>query len=213
MRVCVRIGLAVVALAMVVTSPAPAASEKPRPDALWEAFPLDPTDGRSTAPLLPPEQGRPEATAVTEVLQETSRPNAIVLTLGAAAVLALLAAIGVLSGRRLWGQRNQPSPSVPLWQGITWPLSSGGLQELQQSRAQTGSALVGPERHATEPHPDVPVTGYRWADQARARGSRRIASPRIRRIRSDAWRDDSAPALIGAAVAGIAALVFFYLVG
>lgn len=179
MHACVRIGLAVVALAM-VSPPALAASEKPTPAVLWEAFPLDPREERPAAPLLPPEQGRSEATTVTEVPPEGSRSNSVVLALGAAAVLLLLAAIGVVSARRLLVHRHPRSPSVPLWQGITWPHSSASLRELQESRA-TGSVVLGGERRAANPHPDVTVSRYRWADQTPGRRSRPSVSARIQR--------------------------------
>jgi hypothetical protein len=217
-RRCVRIGLAAVALAIAAAPPALGATEKPKPSVLWNAFPLDPSSPlkaaseRPASALLPPTQGRSEATTVIDAPSEASRPSVVVL--GFATLLVLLATIVVLSGRRLFVHRHHRVASVPLWQGVAWPHSS---RDLHESGVQTSSALVGSERRAVEPHPDVPAPRYRWADQAPARRFRPSLdvkiSTMIHRLRRAIWTDDIAPAIIGAAIAGVAALVFFYLVG
>jgi len=220
-RRCVRIGLAAVALAIAASPPAFGATEKPKPSALWNAFPLDPSSPpdaaseRPASPLLPPTQGRSEATTVIDAPSEASRPGVVML--GFATLLALLATIGVLSGRRLYAKRHHRASSLPLWQGVAWPHSSDGLRELHESGVRTSSALVGSERRAAEPHPDVLAPRYRWADQAPVRRSRLSASSAIStmiaRMERAVWTEESAAAVIGAAVAGVAALVFFFLVG
>jgi hypothetical protein len=134
--------------------------------------------------------------------------------LGFATLLALLATIVVLSGRRLYVHRHHRASSLPLWQGVAWPHSSDGLRELHESGVRTSSALVGSERRAAEPYPDVLAPRYRWADQVPVRRSRLSAiSTMIARMERVVRTEESAAAVIGAAVAGVAALVFFYLVG
>jgi hypothetical protein len=220
-RRCVRIGLAAVALAIAASPPAFGATEKPKPSALWNAFPLNPSSPpdaaseRPASPLLPPTQGRSEATTVIDAPPEASRPGVVML--GFAILLALLATIVVLSGRRLYVHRHHRASSLPLWQGVAWPHSSDGLREVHESGVRTSPALVRGERRTAEPYPDVPAPRYRWADQAPVRRSRRSATSAISRMIARMERvvrtEESAAAVIGAAVAGVAALVFFYLVG
>lgn len=214
-RACVRIGLATVALALAASPTALAVAEKPKPDALWQAFPLDPASKRPASPLLPPTQGRPEATTVTDPpLQpsEASRENLVVLAF--ATFLVLLATVVVLSGRRLHVRRHQRSSSLPLWQGVAWPQYPDKLRELE---SRTRSALVGSERRAAEPHPDVAAPRYRWADKTTARRSRSSAgaeiSMMIHRLRRVVWTEDTAPAIIGAVVAVVVGVLLVYLIG
>jgi hypothetical protein len=220
---CVRIGLAVVALAMAASPPAAGASEKPTPDPLWEAFPLDPASERPldpvrerpASPLLPPTQGRSEATTVTDAASEASGPSVVVLAF--ATLLVLLATVVALSVRRAYVRRHHRSSSVPLWQGVAWPRSSDSVRERRESQVRTSAALVGRERRVVEPHPDVPAPRYRWADQGPVRRSRPSAvveiSTMIRRLRRAVWTEDTAPAIVGAAVAVVVGVLLVYLVG
>ena len=125
----VRIGLAAVMLAMAMAVPPAgyAVVEKPKPDALWEAFPLEPAPERasppvpsasepSTSPFVPPSAGRSQATTVTNANapSEASGPGIIVVAL-AATLLLLVATVSVLSGRRLYtGKRHQKIHRAPL---------------------------------------------------------------------------------------------------
>jgi hypothetical protein len=221
---CVRIGLVAVALGMAASPPALGASEKPRPDALWKAFPLDPASERPldlarerpASPFLPPTRERSEATTVTEAPSDASGPNVVVFAF--ATLLVLFATVAVLSGRRAYIGRRQPRSSLPLWQGLAWPHASDNVRELRQSQVRTSSALVGSERPAAEPHPDVPAPRYRWADQAaRARRSRVSVGVKIgrvlHRLRRAIWTEDSAPAIIGAAVAVVVGVLLVHLTG
>jgi hypothetical protein len=214
-RACVRIGLAVVALTMAASPSALGASEKPTPDALWEAFPLDPASERPASPFLPPTQGRSEATTVTDAPSEASGPSVVVLAF--ATLLVLLATVVALSGRHVYVRRHQRSSSLPLWQGVAWPTSDRTPEAVHESRVRTSSALVGRERRAVEPHPDVPAPRYRWADQAPARRSRPSVvveiGTMIHRLRRAIWTEDTAPAIIGAAVAVVVGVLLVYLVG
>ena len=217
-RACVRVGLAALVLALAASPAALGVAEKPKPDALWKAFPLEPADKRPASPLLPPAQerveGRVEATTITDARSEASGPDLVVLAL--VTLLLLLACVVALSGRRLYIRRHHRG-TVPLWQGVTWPHAADNVRPLHPSRIGTGSALVGAERRAAEPHPDVLAPRYRWADRTSARRSRPSLRAEIGnlidRMQRKVWMEDSAAALLGAAIAGVAALVFFYLVG
>lgn len=221
-RACVRIGLVAVALALAASPTALAVAEKPKPDALWQAFPLDPASKRPAAPLLPPvqgrDEGRAEATTVTDApLQpsEASRENLVVLAF--ATLLVLLATVVVLSGRRLYVRRHHRSSSLPLWQGLAWPHGSNNLRRLHESGVRTSSVLVGRERRAAEPHPDVVAPRYRWADKTPARRSQPSAGAKIsmmiHRLRRVVWTEDTAPAIIGAVVAVVVGVLLVYLIG
>jgi hypothetical protein len=211
---CVRIGLAAVALATAAT-PSALAAEKPRPDALWKAFPLDPASERPAAPLVPPTQGRPEATTVIDSPSEASGPSVVVLVL--ATLLALLATVVVLSGRRLYlGMRDQRS-SPPLWQGLAWPHSSDTTRGSDESGVRASPALVGSERRAAEPHPDVPAPRYRWADESPARRSGPFVGAgigsMIHRLRMKVWTEETAAAITGGSVAILVGVLLIYLIG
>ena len=105
---CVQIGLVAVALTL-AASPAALASEEPRPDALWNAFPLepaseavpDPANQRPPAsPLLPPAQGRSEATTVSDTPPQKSSSNAAIA--GRIGYVFLGAGAGILALLELW---------------------------------------------------------------------------------------------------------------
>jgi hypothetical protein len=220
---CVRIGLVAVALGMAASTPALGASEKPKPDALWKAFPLDPASERPldparerpASPFLPPTQGRSEATTVTDASSDASGPNVVLLAF--ATLLVLLATVVVLSGRHIYVGRRHRRSSLPLWQGLAWPHGSDNVRELRQSQVRTSSALVGRERRAAEPHPDVPAPRYRWANRARGRRSRPSVGidigRMIRRLRRAVWTEDTAPAIVGGAVAVVVGVLLVYLIG
>jgi hypothetical protein len=218
-RACVHIGLAAVVLALVVSPTALGVAEKPKPDALWQAFPLEPAGKRPASPLLPPAQerveGRAEATtAVTVAPSEDSRPDLLVLAL--ATLLLLVATVVALSGRRLYVRRRHRT-SVPLWQGVTWPHAPDNVRQLREAGVRTSSGLVGREGQPTKRLPDVVAPRYRWADKSPARRARPSAGVdvgmMIHRLRRAIWTEDSAPAIVGGVVAFVLGVLLVYLIG
>ena len=223
---CVRIGLAAAVVAMVVSPTALAVAEKPKPDALWEAFPLDPTPERPAStpvppvreppasPFLPPSPGS-EATAITDAPSEASGPGSIVVAF--AVLLLLVATVSVLSGRRLYLSKRHRRTTVPLWQGAALPAASDYERQLQGPRVRTSSAPVGRELRAGEPHPDVLAPHYRWADRAPVRRSRPSIGSEIstltHRFRKSVWTEDTAPAIIGSALAVVIGWLLVHLIG
>ena len=216
-RACVHIWLAAVLLALAASPTALAVAEKPKPNALWQAFPLEPATKRPTSPLLPPAQERAEAvTTVTQAPPDDSGGTNLV-ALAFATLVVLLATVIVLSGRRLYVRRHVRSSSVPLWQGVAWPHYPNNLRELRSGTVRTSSALVGAERRSAETLPDVPAPRYRWADKRSARRFRPTVGADIgtmlHRLRRAAWTPDTAPAIIGAGVAVIVGILLVYLIG
>jgi hypothetical protein len=215
----VRIGLAAVVLALAASPTALGVAEKPKPDALWQAFPLDPARKRPASPLLPPAQERAEtraeATTVTEQPSEATRENYVALAL--ATLIVLLTMVVFVSGRRVYLRRRQRELSVPLWQRLALPNPHDNVRQLHQSRVETNSSLVARVRRAAGPPPDVLAPRYRWADRAPARRSRPSVGAELgmmlHRLRRVVWTEDTAPAIIGAAVAVIVGLLLVYLIG
>ncbi len=211
-----RLGLALAMLVMAAAPTAVAAAEKPKPDALWQAFPLAPanergsTRGRPASPLLPPVEGRSEATVVSEAPVDPSGPSLLVY-LAFASLLVLLPTVIGLSGRRLYVRSHHRS-SHPLWQGVTWAHPSGPA-ELHESGMRSSSALVGREQQAAERHPDVLAPRYRWSDKSKGRRPRPSARARLRRLRAAAWTEDAMPAIIGGVVAAVVGALLVYLIG
>ncbi|CAN5325047.1 hypothetical protein BH20ACT13_BH20ACT13_23350 [soil metagenome] len=222
-----RIGLAAAVVAMVVSPTALAVAEKPKPkpDALWEAFPLEPTPERPAStpvppvreppasPFLPPSPGS-EATTIADAPSEASGPGSIVLAF--AVLLLLVATVSVLSGRRLYVSKRRRRTTV-LWQGAALPTSSDYDRQLQGSGVRTSSAPVGRELRAGEPHPDVLAPRYRWADKAPVGRSRPSIGSEIstltHRFRKTVWTEDTAPAIIGSALAVVMGWLLVYLIG
>ena len=219
----VRIGLAAAVLALTISPTALAFAEKPKPDALWEAFPLEPTPERASTPapapapplLLPPLTGRAEATTVAEP-PEPSGPGIMVVAF-AATLLLLFATVGVLSGRRFYLGKRHRRTTVPLWQGAALPLTSGHEPQRQGLAIRTSVASVGHEPRAGEPDFLGPL--YRWVEVEKppVGRSRPSIGSEIRtlayRFRKAVWNEDTAPAMIGAAVAVVAGVLMVYLIG
>ncbi len=229
----VRIGLVAVMLAMAMVMAVPPAGyavvEKPKPDALWEAFPLEPAPERastpvpsapqpSTSPYVPPSAGRSEATTVTNANapSEASGPGIIVIAL-AATLLLLVATVSVLSGRRLYTGKRHRRTTVPLWQGAALPLTSDFERQRHGAGVRTGSAPIVHEPRAGEPDLLGPL--YRWLEVEKPPVGRPRPSlgseirRQVHRIRRVVWNQDIAPAIIGAAAAMVAGILVVYLIG
>ena len=220
-RACVRIGLVAVVAALAVSPAALAVVEKPKPDALWQAFPLDPATKGPASPLLPPTQERAEtraeATTVTEQPSQATGDDYAVLAF--AALIVLLTTVVLLSGWRVHVRRRHRELSVPLWQRLALPHPPDNARQLRESRVETSSALVARVRRAAEPQPDVLAPRYRWSDRSGAPARRSRPSVGmdlgmlLRRLRRVVWTDDTAPAIIGAAAAVVIGVLLVYLIG
>ena len=217
---CVRIGLAAAVLALAVSPTALAFAEKPKPDALWEAFPLQPTPERASTPapapapplLLPPSTGRAEATAVAEP-SEASGPGIMVFAFAATLLL-----VGVLSGRRFYLGKRHRRTTVPLWQGAALPLPSGHEPQRHESGIRTSSAPVGHEPgDASEPDFLAPL--YRWVEVEKPPASSSPSSlgsvirKQTHRFRRDLRNRNIVSAIIGAAAAVVSGVLVVYLIG
>ena len=226
---CVGIGLAVAMLAMAVSPAALAVAEEPKPDALWEAFPLEPTperpastpvptaSERPASPLLPPSQGRSEATTVTDAPSEASGPGIIVVAF-AATLLLLVATVGVLSGKRLYVSKRHRR-TVPLWQGAALPPSSDKALQLTGSGARASSGPVRHERGAAEPPSYFLAPLYRWVEVDKPPVDRphpSIGSENstlIHRFRKTVSTEEIAVAVIVSAAAVVMSALLVYLIG
>jgi len=218
---CVRIGLAAAVLALAVSPTALAFAEKPKPNGLWEAFPLEPAPERAStpapppaSPLLPPSIGRAEATTVAEP-SEASGPGIMVVAF-AATLLLLFATVGVLSGRRFYLGTRHRRTTVPLWQGAALPLTSDRERQRHGSGIRTSSAAVGHERRAGEPDFLAPL--YRWVEVEPPVGRSptpwaSVLRKQAHRFRRALWNQDIGPAIIGAAAAVVAGVLVVYLIG
>lgn len=234
---CAGMGLALVALLVVSSPTALAALEDPKqkPQALWEAFPLNPTDERLNSakqPVLkPPVQGRPEATKAEEVPARTSRSSVIVFALFAGATLLALGLVGFLSMRRLHLRIYDPRPSVAAWEGISWPNPDHRTRQEREPRAEQGmAAAVGAKHPAAGLHPDVPAATYRLQRLERPRrrrsrvtgGGRRAPFSQVlvdrlagiaRRMKAFLWTEQTAPVIVGATLACIAGFLIIHWAG
>jgi len=189
---CVRIGLAAVVLGIGGSPTALAASEDPKPGALWREFPLEPAPGSAATPQ-PPVHDRPAAallppTTATSAPSQASggRPSAFLLASSAlfvTAVFVLLATVAALSGRRLYVWRHERGRSLPPWQDATWPQVS--------DRAD-----------------------YRWAYRAEDRMQPSTdLGVMIRRVRRAVWNEDTAPVIFGCAAAVVLGVLLAHLIG
>lgn len=231
--VCSRVGLVLLLLLALGSPAAIAASEKPKPQPLWEAFPLNPTDKRLGSVYLPPAQGRPEVVKVTkagETPAQASRTNVTVLALFAGAALLALALVGFASMRRFSVRNHRPSP-VAAWQGTSWSNPSESARELRgPPPAQLRAAAVSVDRLAAPLHPDVPASAYRLRKLDRRRFRRSRVAPRgrrlqgsrvfadgfagvARRMKQTVWNDRTAPVIVGTTVGIFAAFLLVYWIG
>jgi len=230
-----RVGLALVVVLAVSSPVALAASGQPKPQPLWEAFPLNPTSGRLDSAKQPvqkkePVQGRPEATKVEDTPARASRSSAIALAFFAGAALLALGMVGFLSMRRLHVRNDDPRPSVAAWQGISWPNPADGTRQLREPRAEKTIAAVGVEHRPAGLHPDVPASAYRLQKLERRPLRRSRVTGRVRRaplsqvfaegftgvarrMREAVWTDRTAPVIVGTAVGILAASLLIYWVG
>lgn len=220
MRTCCslfRLAFACVVLFAIAAPVAPAAPADPKPGAppqeLWNAFPLNPKAQRlgsyagPKAPFTPP--AKPQAVAETppETPSEASRSDLPVLALaGGAGALIFLALLGFAAMRlhRVAGLRRR---SAPLWQG------TAGIEAGPVARLHLYSDIDAPLSR-----PSRPVAGN-LEGRSRARGrTRRPPAPRdlrviAHRMRRAIWNEDTAPFLVGFAIAIVAAFLIIYLVG
>ena len=207
------LAFACVVLVAVVVQGAPAAPGDPKPAAppqeLWNAFPLNPKGERlgshagSKAPFTPP--AKPQA--VAETPPKASRSDLPVLALaGGAGALIFLALLGFAAMRlhRVAGRRRR---SAPLWQG-TAGIEMSPVARLQQYE-DVDVALTRPSRFAAR---DI---------EHRSGARRRPQHPRayrdlhatLHRIRRAIWNEDTAPVIVGCAIAIVVAFLIVYLVG
>lgn len=229
-----RVGLVLPLLLLAIGPPtALAAEERPKPQPLWQAFPLNPTgEHLGSASRQPRAQGRPEATSATKAKEaptETSRPSGAVLALVAAAALLGLAMVGLTSVRRLSLRNHRSSATVGEWHGIPWSNPDGNAPGLRRSRPLQSTADLGAGPRGTALHPDVPASAYRLRRLERPRRRSR-AAPRARRVwlsevfaegfagfarrvRQVVWNDRTAPVIVGASMGIFAAFLLVYWIG
>ena len=221
---CARIGLAAAVLALAVSPTALAFAEKPKPDALWEAFPLEPTPERAStpappraSPLLPPSTGRAEATTVAQP-SEASGPGIMVVAF-AATLLLLFATVGVFSGRRFYLGKRHRRTTVPLWQGAALPLTSDHERQRHGSGIRTSSAPVGHGRRAGGTDFLAPL--YQWVEVDKPPADRSCSHPSlgseirtlVHRVRRAVWTENIVAVIVGGAVAVVVATLVVYLLG
>jgi hypothetical protein len=232
---CAHVGLACLAL-LVVSAPAALAAPKdpkPAPQKLWEAFPLNPTGerlGRSqetapakpasakparakpvpVAPLLPPTtSSTPQGTqAAGDDVDPASGTNLALFAL-AAGLLVLLA--GGLVTVRLRAGHTQVR-SARLWEGTrgldTGPGAGAQRHPDISGRVRQRSGLVRP-RVTRSSRASRRVVHRRPSPQALARNLARPA----RRLQEAVWTPDTAPAIVGAAMAVVLAYLIVRFVG
>lgn len=225
MSLCIRVGLVALFLLTTGSSVAVAALEKPAPQPLWKAFPLNPTGKRLGSIEQSPAQVRPKAARVLRVAEsptEESRPSVLVLALGGAALLTL-ALVAFASMRLLSVRNHRPGPTV--WSSPSG--SAGGLRE--PLVVQTSDVGLGVDRR-TALHPDVAAPSYRLQRVGRKRFRRSRVAPRqrrvqlsrvfaegftgtARRIKHAAWNDQTAPPIVGVAIGICAAFLLVYWIG
>jgi uncharacterized iron-regulated membrane protein len=217
-RACVRIGLVAVVAALAASPAALAVAEKPKPSALWKAFPLDPATKRPASPLLPPAQEGAETRAEATVTEQPSHATGEdYVALAFVALILLLTTVVLVSGWRVHVRRRQRELSVPLWQRLALPNPPDNARQLHQARVETSSSLVARVRRATESPPDVLAPRYRWSDRAPARRSPRSVGAELgmllHRLRRVVWTEDTAPAIIGAVAAVVIGVLLVYMIG
>lgn len=208
------VALAVVLLA--TSAPALAASGHPKgdPESLWNAYPLNPTDEGLASARRPTVQSSLSTTAARAdgATSGDSRMNVAFLALAGGAGVVALVVLGLLFAVRLRSVRSERPRTVPLWQGTT----RLGTEPVWRPRPED---VESPLRLSPSGGQRRRVT----RGSAARRGSSRL-EPSTRdlrldlrrsvwRVRDVLWTEDSAPLLVGSAVAVVVALVFFYLVG
>jgi len=214
---------ACVFLVAIAVPAAPAAPGDPKeaapPQELWNAFPLNPK-GERLAPKgerLAPErpQAGPKAPftppakpqAVAETRSETSSGDVPVLALvGGAGAFVLLALLGFAAVRLRHGA-DHPRRSAPLWQG-TAGIESSPVARLQHY-ADVDVSLTQPSRFGT--------------GELESRSGARVRRPLspsphdlgaiAHRVRDAIWNENTAPVIVGSAIAIVTAFLVVYMVG
>ena len=207
------VAFACVVLVAIDAPVAPAASGDPKPAAppheLWNAFPLNPKAERlgsyagPKAPFTPP--AKPQA--VAETPPESSRSDLPLLALaGGAGALIFLALLGFAAMRlhRVAGRRRR---AAPLWQG-TAGIEMSPVARLQQYE-DVDVALRRPSRLAAR---DIEHRSGKRRRPQHPR-ARRDLHATLHRIRRAIWNEDTAPVIVGCAIAIVVALLIVYLVG
>ncbi|MDQ3380595.1 MAG: hypothetical protein M3546_09800 [Actinomycetota bacterium] len=205
------LALACVVWAAIAAPAVPAAPGDPKraapPQELWNAFPLDPISerlglaGGPSVPFTPP--GRPEVAA--EISSEAASSDLPLLALAGGAGALIVLALLVLALVRL----RQPARhlSAPLWQG-TAGIEASPVARLQQY-ADIDTALTRP--------PGLVQREAETRSDTRRRSRRPQASRDLRavayRMRRAIWNDDTAPFLVGSAIAILAAFLIVHLAG
>jgi len=196
--------------------------QAPRPQELWNAFPLNPKSERlapkpgqappkapkrQQAPLKAPFTPPAERQAVAETPPETSSRDFPLLALIVGAGAFVLLALVVLTGARLRHGAAQRRRSAPLWQGTTG-IESSPVARLQQY-ADVEVSLTQPSRFGTG---DIESRSG-----ARDRRFRSLSSSDLggtaERVREVIWNETTAPVLVGSAIAIAAGSLIIYLVG
>ncbi len=206
------LALACVVLAAIAAPAVTAAPGDPKqaapPQELWNAFPLDPSSerlglaGGSSVPFTPP--GRPEVAA--EISSEAAGSDLPLLALAGGAGALVVLALLVLAAVRLRHPADRHL-SAPLWQG-TAGIEANPVARLQQY-ADVDTAV-------TRPPGLVPREAENRSDTRRR--SRPPQAPRdlravAYRMRHAIWNDDTAPFLVGSAIAILAAFLIVHLAG
>ena len=207
---------ACVFLVAIAVPAAPAAPGDPKeaapPQELWNAFPLNPKGERLAperpqagpkAPFTPP--AKPQA--VAETRSETSSGDVPVLALvGGAGAFVLLALLGFAVVRLRHGA-DHPRRSAPLWQG-TAGIESSPVARLQHY-ADVDVSLTQPSRFGT--------------GELESRSGARVRRPLspsphdlgaiAHRVRDAIWNENTAPVIVGSAIAIVTAFLVIYMVG
>lgn len=222
-----HVGLACLVL-LVVSAPAALAASgdpKPAPQKLWKAFPLNPTGERlggpapakpvpatpvPAAPLLPPTTTGPlqETQAAGDTADPASGTNMALFAL-AAGLLVLLAA-GLVSVRLRAGHARVRTAPLGLGTAALDAGSGAGAQRHPDisGRVRQRPRLVRPR-----------VTRLPRAIRRAVRGGpsprtlARNLGRRARRMQESVWTEDTAPAIVGAAIAVVVAYLIVRFVG
>ena len=210
------LAFACVLLVAIAAPAAPAAPADPKqaapPQELWNAFPLNPKGERLVperpqagpkAPFTPP--AKPQA--VAETPSETSTGDVPVLALvGGAGAFVLLALLGFAAVRLRHGAVN-PRRSVPLWQG-TAGIESSPVARLQHY-ADVDVSLTQPSRFGTG---DVESRSGARDHRPRSPSPRDLGAV-AQLVRDAIWNENTAPVIVGSAIAIVTALLVIYMVG
>lgn len=210
------LAFACVLLVAIAVPAAPAAPGDPKqaapPQELWNAFPLNPKGERLVperpragpkAPFTPP--AKPQA--VAETPSETSSGDLPGLALvGGAGTFVLLALLGLAAVRLRHGADHRRR-SAPLWQG-TAGIETSPVAWLQHY-ADVDVSLTQPSRFGTGDVESRSGARDRQPRSASPHDLRAIAHL----VRQAIWNENTAPVIVGSAIAIVTAFLVIYMVG